>query len=60
MSQNSYANNPSNPAAQPFNIGGQRCKSKKNSWWNAASPNYFRNKGTKKSKQAFTQEEATE
>ena len=29
----SYRNHPSNPAAQPFNINGSKCKSKKNTWW---------------------------
>jgi hypothetical protein len=47
---------PNAPHNQPFNIGGSRCKSKKNSWWNAASSTYFRNKGSKKTKEAFTQE----
>ena len=50
-----YTNHTSNPAAQPFNISGSRCKSKKNSWWNSSSSTYFRNKGTKKTKEAFTQ-----
>lgn len=57
MSQQTFKNHPSNPAAQPFNISGSRCKSKVKSWWNVSSPNYFRNKGTQKTKQAFTTEE---
>ena len=51
-----YQNHPSNPAAQPFNIGAKPNKSKKNSWWDPKSSNYFRTKGNKKTKQAFTQE----
>lgn len=54
--ESNYSNHPNNPACQPFNVGGSRCKSKTNSWWNSSSPNYFRTKGNKKSKQAFTQE----
>jgi hypothetical protein len=57
MSQETYKNHAGNPAAQGFNINGSKCKSKRNSWWNASSSTYFRNKGTKKTKEAFTQEE---
>lgn len=57
MSQQTYKNHPNNPACQPFNISGSKCKSKTRSWWNVGSPTYFRNKGTKTTKQAFTQEE---
>jgi hypothetical protein len=55
--ESSVRNHPNNPACQPFNIGGSRCKSKTNSWWNVSSANYFRNKGTKKTKQAFSNED---
>ena len=37
-----------NPAAQPFSIKGSPCRSKKNSWWNAASSKFWRNGNTSK------------
>jgi len=38
-----YQNHPSNPAAQPFNVGARQNKTKKHSWWSASSSNYWRN-----------------
>lgn len=40
----SYQNHPKNPAAQPFVGRGSKCKSKSRSWWNPASPTYWRGK----------------
>jgi hypothetical protein len=54
----SFRNHPNNPACQPFNINGSKCKSKRMTAWNPNSPNYFLNKGSKKTKAAFTQEDA--
>lgn len=38
-----YQNHAGNPAAQPFNVGARKNKTKQRSWWNAASPSYWRN-----------------
>lgn len=43
-----YQNHASNPAAQAFNVGPRPNKTKKNSWWNIHSSNYWRNAGKKK------------
>ena len=45
-----YQNHASNPAAQAFNVGARPNKTKKNSWWNIHSSNYWRNAGKKKKK----------
>lgn len=47
MAKTTYQNHPSNPAAQPFNGNGSKCKSKVQSWWNPASPNYMHRKNKK-------------
>ena len=40
--------NPKAPHNQPFSIHGTRNKTKVTSWWNAASPTYWRNKRREK------------
>lgn len=49
-----YAANPGNPAAQPFNVGARKNKTKERSWWNTASPTFWRNpkQGKKKADKA--------
>lgn len=49
MSAMSNANAPHN---QPFNVGARPCKSKRNSWWNKASSNYFANRTKKAQKKS--------
>ena len=44
MSNTSFRTSPKYPGAQPFSIKGSSYKSKKNSWWNPKSPNFWRAK----------------
>ena len=43
-----YSVHPRNPAAQPFQGRGTPNRTKKNSWWNVNSGNYWRNRRPKK------------
>lgn len=47
MSEVKWKYHPSNPAAQPFNLNGKKCRAKERSWWNTASPTHWRNKDKK-------------
>lgn len=51
MASTTPMTHPNAPHNQPFNVGARPCKSKKNSWWQPLSSNYWRNakRKTKKS-----------
>lgn len=50
MSNTSFRNHVNAPHNQPFNVGAKANRTKKNSWWNIHSSNYWRSREKNKNK----------